>query len=209
MKINENYTEKELYSRLRKYIPRSMAGDTYAGDMVSKLADVADKYNFDIFEHALADSLSEITAFDNFALGVSLNNVIRTAYTPSDDLDEFFDLYREPKLKGSKTPFRDFCTLNGLNHDDLMLLPITGDSMTGAGIYDGDTAIVDVGKIPKNGDIGAVSAHNKYYIKKIGGKGGRVVLLSENPDYQPYIVTPYDNFKFIGLVTNIIKKVQK
>lgn len=209
MLIEKTLSDREIYSRLRKYLPRSMAGDNFASEVVAGLYNLSQSKNPEIYYNALDDSLSDISHNDNLALGESLDTFIRAKYSEGSALDEFFDLFKgSPVSAGEeKYAFNQFCLNNGLNPENIMLFPIVGNSMINANIFEGDTAIVDVSRIPGNGEIGAVHINNKYFIKRIGGVGGRLKLISENPDYKPYLVGPEDDFKYIGLVTNLIKKM--
>lgn len=206
LKSKEN-TSKEIYKKLRKYLPRSFDGEPYATKMVNELYDKAMEHNPDIYYFALEDSHSDISISDNKILGESISKFIRVKFTPDSELDEFFSLYQESQSPDEQYRFASFCKNMNLNPDNIILFPISGNSMIGANISDGDTAIVDTSRIPKNGEIGAVFVNNKYFIKRIGGDGGKLILISENKEFQPYIIGPSDKFKYIGLVTNIVKKV--
>ncbi|MBX3044133.1 MAG: hypothetical protein KIT33_04340 [Candidatus Kapabacteria bacterium] len=208
MDSQHNYSDSELYSRLRKYLPRSFAGDSYASKQIKKLSEIAKKKNPKLYQNALDDALADISENNNLYLGKPIEKFFRIKYTGESQLDEYFSLFKTDITSNLKhNDFIEFCRRNNLVPDNLMLFPIEGNSMINAGINSGDTAIVDITKIPVNGDIGAVYINNKYFIKRIGGVGGRLKLISENPDFQPYMVGPEDDFKYIGLVTNIIKKV--
>jgi hypothetical protein len=208
MLVGESYSDQELYRRLRKYLPRSMAGDSYASELINRLFEVAQKQNPEVYYNALDDSLSDISRNDTSILGDSLDTFVRARYSPFNELDDFFELYKTDYTPARENyAFDEFCRINDLKPDDIMLFPIVGNSMINANINEGDTAIVDTSKIPVNGDIGAVFVNNKYFIKRIGGVGGRLKLISENPEFKPYIIGPKDDFKYIGLVTNIIKRM--
>ena len=209
MLVSDSYSDHELYRQLRKFLPRSMAGDSYACEIINRLFEVAQRQNPEVYYNALDDSLSDISSNDKNVLGESLDTFVRAKYLPYNELDDFFELLASDNtLSRDKYAFDEFCRINNLKPDDIMLFPIVGNSMVNANINEGDTAIVDTSKIPVNGDIGAVFVNNKYFIKRIGGVGGRLKLISENPEFKPYVIGPKDDFKYIGLVTNIIKKMR-
>jgi phage repressor protein C with HTH and peptisase S24 domain len=206
--INPNIPEYEIYHLVRKYIVRSINGDTYADEILSKLSTVAENRQLQIYETAISDSLSDISDFDYYQLGKSVKGSKRIAYSSDESLNEYFELYYPSKKGNGKNSFEDFCKSNNLNPENLMIMPITGNSMINADIHDGDTAIVDCTKIPNHRDIAAISVNNQYYIKRILKQNGNLILFSENPDYEPYKLTPNDDFRFIGKVTNIIKMMK-
>jgi DNA polymerase V len=90
------------------------------------------------------------------------------------------------------------------------LVRIDGDSMTGAGIYPGDIAIVDRSLVES--DIKAM--HNKivlavldgeFTIKRLSVKGKSVMLLPENDKYQPIPVNERGDFTIWGVVKHCIR----
>jgi len=204
-----NLSPATLYHQLIKYLKRSLQGDNYASEMVLRITQTADKIDSSIYEDALLDVANSLSDIDNEYLGQSVNGLIRAAYTDFTELDTFFELYNPPINKNNNYTFNDFCTSYGHRPEDIVLFPISGYSMINAGINDGDTAVVNVAAKPQKGDIAAVHINNKYFIKRIGESGGNIVLISENPEFPPYKVKPDDRLKFIGVVTNIIKKMTK
>jgi DNA polymerase V len=90
------------------------------------------------------------------------------------------------------------------------LVRIEGDSMTGAGIFPGDIAIVDRSLV--DGDIKAM--HNKivlavldgeFTIKRLCVKGKAVSLVPENDKYQPIAVADGSDFTIWGVVKHSIR----
>jgi DNA polymerase V len=79
-----------------------------------------------------------------------------------------------------------------------------GDSMTGAGIYDGDVLFVDCSLEPIDGNI-VLAEHNgsrtiKTYRIAVKTNAQRIELIAENPRYQPIVVAEGDSFCVIGVV---------
>ncbi len=205
--INSESQKKELYQNLLKYLKRSAFGDDFASEMLIKLINQADFIDKSIYDSALDDFTNFLPEIDNKFLGQSISHIIRVKYTDFNELDEFFELYKPKEDNLKKYTFDNFCNSYGYNPDDIILLSISGNSMIGASIEDGDTAVVNISKRAKIGEIAAIHINNKYYIKRIDENAGNIVLLSENPEYLPYTVSAEDKFKIIGLVTNIIKRV--
>ncbi|MGC6471595.1 MAG: LexA family protein [Parvibaculales bacterium] len=63
-------------------------------------------------------------------------------------------------------------------------LRVSGDSMTGAGIFPGDLLIVDRSLTPAHNDIVIAVVHNELTVKRLVRCGARHVLRPENPAYK-------------------------
>lgn len=71
---------------------------------------------------------------------------------------------------------------------NLFALRITGTSMIGVGIMDGDLAIVDRRDYAENGDIVVVLIEDEATVKTFYKENGHFRLQPENPEYSPIIV---------------------
>ena len=83
-----------------------------------------------------------------------------------------------------------------------------GDSMTGAGIDDGDVLVVDRSTTVTNGAIIIASIHGEFTVKRLDKRGEKVRLLPENPAYKPIEITPGCEAEFFGVVTFVIKDMK-
>ncbi len=81
---------------------------------------------------------------------------------------------------------------------------VEGDSMHGAGISSGDILIVDRAVPPADNKIVIAVLDGELTVKRIRVDGATVVLLPENPDFAPIVVTPEMQFDVWGVVTHII-----
>jgi len=90
------------------------------------------------------------------------------------------------------------------NREATFLLKVSGDSMTGAGIMQGDMVIVDKGLIPKSGDIVIAQVDGEWTMKYLRKRGDNVTLISANPKYQP--IKPKNELKIAGVVTAVVRK---
>lgn len=79
-----------------------------------------------------------------------------------------------------------------------------GQSMTGAGIHDGDLLVVDRAVEPVHNKVAIVAVDGELTVKRLHLRGGRVVLLPENPDYDPLDVTGRDDVHVWGVVTYVV-----
>lgn len=85
--------------------------------------------------------------------------------------------------------------------DQAFLLRIKGDSMVGAGINDGDLAIVTAQPTAKNGDIVVALVGNEVTLKKFHKVDEYVALLPANPKYKPIIGKEFSiQGRCIGLI---------
>jgi repressor LexA len=84
-------------------------------------------------------------------------------------------------------------------------LHVTGDSMTGRGVYEGDIVIVDGAKTPRDGDMVAALIDNETTLKTLVKRNGRNYLKPENENYPDMI--PIGELVIQGVVRTIIRKV--
>ncbi|MFO7887699.1 MAG: transcriptional repressor LexA [Eubacteriales bacterium] len=88
---------------------------------------------------------------------------------------------------------------------DTFALKVTGDSMNGIGIDRGDTVIIHRQNTAINGDIVVAAINSEATIKKFMPMGSSVLLLSENPKYEPIQMNGEDvviNGRVIGVLKN-------
>ena len=87
----------------------------------------------------------------------------------------------------------------------LFALTVKGDSMTGAGILDGDVVIVRQQQTADNGEIvAALVDGEEATVKRLSRKGGRVQLLAENPAYGPI---ESDDVAILGKIVSVMRKL--
>ncbi|HTY99926.1 MAG TPA: transcriptional repressor LexA [Rhodocyclaceae bacterium] len=85
------------------------------------------------------------------------------------------------------------------------LLKVRGNSMTGAGILDGDLLAVHKTAEAKSGQIVVARLGDEVTVKRLKYKGGRVELLAENPDYEPIVVNRGTVFAIEGVAVGLIR----
>jgi repressor LexA len=84
------------------------------------------------------------------------------------------------------------------------LLKVSGDSMTGAGIMEGDLVIVEKGRSPKTGDIVIAEVDGEWTMKYFHRKGKQIILEAANPKYP--LIKPRSELRLGGVVTAVIRK---
>jgi repressor LexA len=81
-------------------------------------------------------------------------------------------------------------------------LKVQGDSMTGAGIINGDTAIVRQQPTAQNGDIVVAMVDDAVTLKRFFREKNRIKLQPENPMYPPLYT---QNLRVLGRLTHILR----
>jgi DNA polymerase V len=93
------------------------------------------------------------------------------------------------------------------NKEATYIFRVKGDSMTGAGIYEGDALLVDRSMDPKHNNIVVAQLNNEFTVKRLYRRGGVVKLIAENPIYPSRFIKEEDDFVVWGVVTNNIHKL--
>lgn len=82
-----------------------------------------------------------------------------------------------------------------------------GNSMTGAGIDDGDILVIDKSLEPKNNKIAVCYIDGEFTVKRIKIEKDCLYLVPENSDYEPIKVTEENELIIWGIVTYVLKSV--
>ncbi len=82
-----------------------------------------------------------------------------------------------------------------------------GNSMTGAGIDDGDILVIDRSLEPKNNKIAVCYIDGEFTVKRIKIEKDCIYLIPENIDYNPIKVTEENDLIIWGIVTYVLKSV--
>ncbi len=90
---------------------------------------------------------------------------------------------------------------------NVFALRVKGESMVGAGIRDGDVALVRQTPDARDGDLVVAVMDGEATLKRFFLKDDRVVLHPENPAFQDIVVTPEVDFSLSGVVIGIIRRV--
>lgn len=85
------------------------------------------------------------------------------------------------------------------------LLRVRGASMVNAGILDGDLLAVKKTSEARNGQIVVARIGDDVTVKRLLKQSGQVQLLPENPDFQPIVVGPADDFTLEGIAVGLIR----
>ncbi|MBI2995151.1 MAG: LexA family transcriptional regulator [Candidatus Melainabacteria bacterium] len=109
-----------------------------------------------------------------------------------------------PALAEESYEIFDFENYMRADNERTFMLKVAGDSMTLAGIYDGDLILVDKKIQPTHGLIVVALIDGGYTVKYLRRKAGKFYLKSANPAYKD--IYPESEFKIVGVVTGSVRK---
>jgi repressor LexA len=90
--------------------------------------------------------------------------------------------------------------------DDDFVLRVQGDSMTGAGIFNGDFIVVHPQEQAGNGEIVVALVGDEATTKRLYREGRTVRLQPENDLYEPIIVAA-DEVQLVGKVVGVLRQL--
>lgn len=93
------------------------------------------------------------------------------------------------------------------NKEATFYAKVSGQSMIGAGLDDGDLLVVDKSLEPAHNKIAVCFIDGEFTVKRLKVTSEGVYLQPENPVYDPILVTESNDFKIWGIVTHVIKKM--
>jgi repressor LexA len=106
----------------------------------------------------------------------------------------------------SEENIQEFLTIpSDMSSGKTFALQVKGDSMTGAGILDGDRVIVKQQSTAENGEIVCAFIEGEATIKRFYKKGSSVILQAENEKYAPITVLKGE-FRIMGKVVGLLRK---
>jgi repressor LexA len=88
-------------------------------------------------------------------------------------------------------------------------LRVRGDSMTGVGIMDGDTAVIEQQNSVRNGEIAVVMLNDAVTVKTFYRENVRIKLQPENPRYSPIYCSRDEDVRVLGRVIQIFRSYDK
>jgi DNA polymerase V len=122
-------------------------------------------------------------------------------------------LYESRVPAGFPSPAEDYVERAINLNDELIKHPastfmvrVSGDSMTGAGIFHGDVLLVDRALEPTDGKIVIAALDGMLTIKRLRIKGNSAFLMPENPNYKPIAVKELSDLTIWGVVTSVIRQ---
>lgn len=119
-----------------------------------------------------------------------------TFFHPDQNQQKSLHLAQEKISAGFPSPADDFKELRisidqevVRNEEATFYARVSGESMQGAGLDDGDLLVIDRSMEPKNGKIAVCCIDGEFTVKRLKVVEDGVFLIPENPKYQPIKVT--------------------
>ena len=86
-------------------------------------------------------------------------------------------------------------------------LRVKGDSMKNIGIHDGDIVIARQQATAEKGEIVVAIVGEEATVKRYMPQNGEILLVPENEDYDPIVVSRNDaDFRIAGRITGLVRK---
>lgn len=95
------------------------------------------------------------------------------------------------------------------NKDATFFVRAKGNSMVGAGIFDGDLLVVDKSLDPSSGDIVIAIVDGDLTVKRLIRRGNKVILKPENHRFMEIELQEGQELQVWGVVTSTVKKFAK
>ena len=109
----------------------------------------------------------------------------------------------KPLICADNTEGRIFVPSSFLRKDsEYFALTVKGDSMSQAGILDGDTALIQQCETAEDGEIIVVLLDDTITLKRYFKEPSRIRLQSENPDFKPIYC---QDVRILGRLSTIIR----
>ncbi len=122
-------------------------------------------------------------------------------------------LFTSPVQAGFPSPAEDWVEDNLDLNEHLIktqsatfCLRVKGDSMSGAGIYNGDLLIVDRSIEPRHGHTIIAVVEGELTVKYYHHRGREIKLIPANPKFKAITINPDSEFSIWGVVTYSVHK---
>jgi DNA polymerase V len=142
--------------------------------------------------------------FDTLALNI---------FTPELSTRFQLNYFQQPVSAGFPSPAEDYLEgkldLNRhlvANPAATFYVRVSGNSMTGVGIFSGDLLVVDRSLEPGPGKIVIAVLNGELTVKRLHMEGDRLFLKAENDSYSPIEVTESQDLCIWGVVTSAIHR---
>ncbi len=175
--------------RGRSMVGESMAGESMDRDSMAREAMAREAIAREAIVSAVLPAAVEPPGL---SLPLFANRVPAGFPSPADDyVEDMLDLNQQLVKNPAATFF----------------VRVQGNSMTGAGIFDGDTLVVDRAINPRSGNIVVAVVDGELTVKRLSQRKGIIRLLPENPEFAPIEFSEGQELVIWGVVTNVIHPV--
>ena len=135
-------------------------------------------------------------------------------FHPNQEIQKKLHLSENRVSAGFPSPADDFKELRisidqevVRNEEDTFYARVSGDSMQGAGLDDGDLLVIDRSMEPQNNKIAVCFIEGAFTVKRLKVETDCIYLMPENKKYSPIKISEENELKIWGIVTYVIKKV--
>lgn len=135
-------------------------------------------------------------------------------FHPDQDQQKSLHLVQEGISAGFPSPADDFKELRisidqevVRNEEATFYARVSGESMQGAGLDNGDLLVIDRSMEPQHDKIAVCYIDGEFTVKRLKVAADGVFLIPENPKYQPIKVTEENELIIWGIVTYVVKKL--
>jgi len=135
-------------------------------------------------------------------------------FHPNQETPKQLHLAQEGVSAGFPSPADDFKELKisidqevVRNEEATFYARVSGESMLGAGLEDGDLLVIDRSLEPKDNKIAVCFIDGEFTVKRLKVEKNCVYLMPENKKYKPIKVTEENELIIWGMVTYVVKKL--
>ena len=146
-------------------------------------------------------------------MSIKKNNKL-TFFLPDFESDLRIPFVKEGVSAGFPSPAADFMETSidlnkELSENQLatFYIKVKGNSMIDAGINDKDVLVVDRSLEPQNNKIAICFVDGEFTVKRLKVTQDEILLIPENPKYQPIKITEENELIIWGVVTYVVKKL--
>jgi DNA polymerase V len=93
------------------------------------------------------------------------------------------------------------------NEEATFFVRVAGDSMTEAGIHDGDILVVDRSVEPEDGSVVVAALDTELTVKRYEVHAGRPYLMPESDTHDPIAIEPGQELIVWGVVRHVVHEV--
>lgn len=93
-------------------------------------------------------------------------------------------------------------------HGGTFFLRVKGNSMIGAGILEGDLALIRPQAMAENGDIIVAMVNSEATLKRFYRDRDHIRLQPANPDMEPILIHPGEEVSILGKVVKIVRDLE-
>jgi DNA polymerase V len=137
-----------------------------------------------------------------------------TFFTPDDEQSMCIPISENTVSAGFPSPAEDFkqkrISLDKAlikNKEATFYARVSGQSMIGAGLDDGDLLVIDRSLEAENGKIAVCFLDGEFTVKRLLIEKDTITLMPENDAYKPVKVSKDNDLLIWGVVTYVIKAV--